>query len=127
MIVYQHHITRADLRRNPFVYYVFGDNATRTGYGGQAREMRGEPNAIGIATKWKPSKDNDAYFSDARANDQMTIMQHDFKRVHDLLRHKQTVVFPANGLGTGFADLERKSPLTWQFLQQTMCYLEGIR
>jgi hypothetical protein len=54
MIIYQKYIKREDLRANPTVLYVFGDNEARTGLGGQAKEMRGEPNAVGIATKASP-------------------------------------------------------------------------
>ena len=34
------------------------------GYGGQAREMRGEPNSIGIPTKWAPDSNKSSYFCD---------------------------------------------------------------
>jgi hypothetical protein len=47
-------IYRRDLRANPESLYLFGDNTKRVGIGGQAREMRGEPNAVGIATKNAP-------------------------------------------------------------------------
>ena len=47
-------IARADLKQNQDRIYLFGDNVERVGHGGQAKEMRGEPNAIGIATKLKP-------------------------------------------------------------------------
>ena len=53
-VIYQKRICRDDLRRNPNAVYIFGDNEARTGLGGQAREMRGEPNAMGIATKRSP-------------------------------------------------------------------------
>jgi len=45
------HITRQMLRAEPGTLWVFGDNLQRKGLGGQAKEMRGEPNAIGIPTK----------------------------------------------------------------------------
>lgn len=51
IILRQTRIYRADLAMNPKVLYVFGDNLERKGFGGQAYEMRGEPNAFGIATK----------------------------------------------------------------------------
>lgn len=43
MIEYRDHITRAMLRAEPEKLFVFGDNFVRTGFGGQAKEMRGEP------------------------------------------------------------------------------------
>ena len=54
MIIYQKFIYRSDLKANPSVLYLFGDNLQRVGLGGQAKEMRGEPNAVGIATKKAP-------------------------------------------------------------------------
>jgi hypothetical protein len=43
-------------------FYVFGDNGRRIGFGGQAKEMRGEPNAIGVATEWVPTNRPNAFF-----------------------------------------------------------------
>jgi len=48
-ILYQDQIKRDDLRAHPDRIYLFGDNVARQGRGGQAKEMRGEPNALGIA------------------------------------------------------------------------------
>ncbi|MEC7290450.1 MAG: hypothetical protein VXW22_10215, partial [Pseudomonadota bacterium] len=56
IILRQHRIYRQDLRANPGTIYVFGDNTERVGLGGQAKEMRGEPNARGIATLWSPGR-----------------------------------------------------------------------
>ena len=44
-------------------FYAFG-TSRRIGFGGQAKEMRGEPNAISVATKWEPSNRPNAFFSD---------------------------------------------------------------
>ncbi len=64
-VIFQDHIERADLRRHPGRRYLFGDNEQRAGSAGQAAACRGEPNAIGIATKRSPSRTSDAYWSDA--------------------------------------------------------------
>ena len=61
----QKFITRADLQANPKRLYLFGDNVMRAGLGGQAKEMRGEPNAVGVATKKAPHRGHLAYFTDA--------------------------------------------------------------
>src|SRR3972149_600556 len=58
-IIFQKHYTRDGIKKNRNCWYVFGDNMMRYGYGGQAKEARGEFNAIGIPTKWSPHK----YFS----------------------------------------------------------------
>ena len=47
-------ITRADLKANRDLIYVYGDNVKREGRRGLAREMRGEPNAHAISVSWGP-------------------------------------------------------------------------
>ena len=111
-LIYQHRIYRADLKANPNVLYVFGDNSERWGLGGQAKEMRGEPNAVGVATLWAPGR----FFSDDRAADQNAIIDADMAPLFDALRHGDLVVFPLDGVGTGLADLARQSPATFQHL-----------
>ncbi len=63
MIIFQKFIYREDLKTNQGVMYLFGDNDMRVGKGGQAKEMRGEPNAIGIRVKKAPKTTN-AYYTD---------------------------------------------------------------
>ena len=49
-------ITRQYVKAHPNVYFVFGDNEVRRGYGGQAKEMRGELNTVGVRTKRTPGQ-----------------------------------------------------------------------
>lgn len=113
-IEYQKWITRQDLRDNPDKVYVFGDNLRRVGYGGQAKEMRGEPNALGIPTKANPGE----YLSDARDFPRFAIRlgQH-FADLVTALYIKRTIVWPADGIGTGLADMENRAPICWALLQ----------
>lgn len=48
-------VTRADVRANPDKIFIFGDNLAGRGFGGQAKEMRGEENAVGVPTKKLPT------------------------------------------------------------------------
>ena len=64
-VVKQKWITRDDLKRNPEHLFAFGDNMARRGLGGQAKEMRGEPNAVGVPTKWEPTMYPSGFFSEA--------------------------------------------------------------
>lgn len=50
-----------DVRLNHDCLFVFGDNDAQTGRAGQA-VIRGEPNAIGLATKRSPSHVAHAYY-----------------------------------------------------------------
>lgn len=112
---FQKWITRQDLKNNPNVYYVFGDNFVRVGLGGQAKEMRGEPNAIGVATKWKPGTQESDYYSDDTMAPWIGMSQ-DIDRLGDLLDEGHTIVFPFDGLGTGLSQLPRRAPQLYKRL-----------
>lgn len=115
-LVRQKYITREDLRANPSKVYVFGDNVDRRGYGGQAKEMRGEPNAIGVATKHSPSMSSRAFFDDT-IECQIIVMQ-DLKKVQDALDAGETVVVPTDGIGTGLSRLQTTAPNLDRFIKK---------
>ncbi len=128
---FQKWITRQDLRNNPEVYYVFGDNVMRIGMGGQAKEMRGEPNAIGVVTKWNPSMDEDAFFYDHDHMNQSPHIPHisaDLRIIMEKYRLGNTIVFPSDGLGTGLSMLPTKAPHCYWALYSIvqMLYPEGV-
>lgn len=106
---FQKWITRQDLKNNPNVYYVFGDNMKRRGFGGQAKEMRGETNAIGLATKFSPGTNEFDYYND----DSLTAWSQqaaDLKYIKTKLEEGHIVVFPTDGLGTGLSQLPKRAP-----------------
>ena len=112
---YQKFILRADLRNNPDTLYVFGDNIIERGLGGQAKEMRGEPNAIGVSTKLWPEMSETAfydYFSKAKPRIDAAFMK--------LFVHASRggeIVWPEDGIGTGLADLANKAPRIWSLIE----------
>lgn len=122
-IEYRYAVRRADLKQNPEVLFVFGDNMKGLGYGGQAKEMRGEPNAVGIPTKWKPSTEADAYFTD----DDFPLVQPRidaaFIRVKNHLTRGGRVVLPAAGVGSGRAELHQRAPFILSYIQRWMALL----
>lgn len=109
---------REDLRNNPGVVYLFGDNCKRIGLGGQAKEMRGEPNAIGIVTKLTPW----LFMSDDIYDYNVHEISLDFNEVYKAIDAEtgKIVVIPADGIGTGLADLKNKAPRTYEYLQQCL-------
>ena len=121
-ILFQHRIYRSDLKHNPDVKYLFGDNEARKGLGGQARECRGEPNAIGIATKIKPSRGEDAFWSDADYERCAAIVKSDFEPALEHLKSGGILVCPSDGLGTGLSELSTRAPrllaLIREYIQQ---------
>lgn len=120
MVIRQKYILREDLRNNPTVGYLFGDNLVQEGYGGQAREMRGEPNAIGIPTKRRPHMGDTAFFTDREYFDNIKAIT---KALEPCNQYK-VIVIPSDGIGTGLAKLEEKAPRTFKYLQGALKELE---
>jgi hypothetical protein len=101
-----------ELRDNPDLLYVFGDNLLRMGHGGQAI-VRDEPNAIGIATKKSPRE----FMSDAQYNENITAIKNDIRAIIErALNENMTIVLSYWGYGTGLAMLDKYAPKTWLFL-----------
>lgn len=98
-------ITRDQLRAEPEARFVFGDNRERWGLGGQAGAMRGEPNAIGVATLYAPG---DFY----RPDDPLALatVASDLNQVALALAEGRIVYAPHDGLGTGLARLPEHCP-----------------
>lgn len=120
-------ITREMVRDNPHEIYLFGDNVERKGFGGQAGEMRGEPNSVGIATKRRPDNSLFSYFQDSAFAGNKVIIDQDFEeletKVHMLEKElgiEVTVVIPEAGLGTGLAKLDVMAPKTFAYLQERL-------
>lgn len=126
-ILRQKWITRQDLQANRNRLYVFGDNMVRTGRGGQAGAMRGEPNAVGIPTKWYPSNELLAFFKDADfAIDGVVqwTLEGAFNHLTEVLRDGYTVVIPADGVGTGLSRLPETAPAIALYIDHQIAALE---
>ena len=118
----QSRIYRDDLKANPTVLYIFGDNEMRVGYGGQAAEMRDEPNAVGVATLLAPG----TYWTAVDVARQNAVIDADLKRVFDHVAKGGHVVYPLDGIGTGLAHLRESAPLTFDHLQKRIAELAYI-
>lgn len=118
MIKYKKFTTREYIRMNRDMLFIFGDNDIRAGYGGQAKEMRGEPNAFGIRVKKYPVLLDDAYYSDNDFCNNIIKIETDIVRIKQAQERKnyKHIVFPIDGVGTGRAKLEEKAPKTWGYL-----------
>lgn len=102
-------ITREMLRAEPETRFVFGDNLDRVGLGGQAGAMRGEPNAIGVATKRHPGMSPGDFFEDDRPVDLWAVDQ-DIDLVIRAFHEGHVIVLPLDGLGTGLSELPTRAP-----------------
>jgi len=114
MLEFRSHITREMLQDERDKLFVFGDNFARKGFGGQAREMRGEPNAVGIVTKHEPSMNRGAFLNDGYYEIWLEKNSYDFCR---LFLHKGTVVWPSAGIGTGLAQLPVRAPIIFEAIE----------
>ncbi len=125
IIIRQHRIYRVDIQANPHLLYLFGDNLDRQGMGGQAGEMRGEPNSFGIATKRSISHSfPDDYFHD-HEDDVIDIINKEFISLYSkMFEYRssgfgmsdnvkdvyQGIVIPSEGLGTGLSRMPELAP-----------------
>ena len=120
-----------DVRAHPERLYVFGDNLAGWGKVGQAC-VRDEPNAVGLPTKYRPTRESDAYFTDTVLGDvRFQRRVDDFvHRVVEALEAGQDVVVPADGIGTGLAELPHRAPKVHKFLRDLIAGLKrqyGVR
>jgi hypothetical protein len=115
-------INRTHLRDNRDWLYLFGDNEVRWGRAGQAKQCRGELNAIGVATKQSPYR----YWSDKDYDRATAIIQVDLEPAFACVKNGGTVVIPRDGLGTGLAELPTRAPRIFAFLQNKLSELKAI-
>lgn len=125
VLLRQQYITREDLRLNPQVIYLFGDNMLHVGLGGQAAEMRGQDNAVGIPTKWAPGADPEDYFYDdmslADWHAATYTIQHAFVFAYERAASMSGIVIvSAAGLGTGLSDLQNKAPRLLKYINDIL-------
>ena len=104
---------RGGIRAAPTTLFVFGDNVARVGYRGQAAQARGEVNALGVPTKWRPSRAEADYFTDADWHNPQVgaVIDMAFFIMESALARGHHVAIPLDGLGTGLAELPRRAPL----------------
>ncbi len=121
-IVFQKQIHRLDLVMNRHVTYVFGDNDQRAGWGGQAAECRAEENAHGIRTKKAPKTGAHVYYRDAEYLDNCRKIDEDFEPLFEMMRENPTriIVWPSDGIGTGFARLSSTAPRTLKHIEDKL-------
>jgi hypothetical protein len=115
------------LQENPDTLFVFGDNMAEKGLGGQAKEMRGEPNAVGIPTKNYPGMGEFDFFEDGDFDRAKIRIDAAFAfLVTNKTINNREIVWPADGIGTGLADLENKAPKIWALIERYRLALDQL-
>ncbi len=112
---------QSDLQANPKHLFIFGDNDIERGKGGQAI-IRDEPNAFGIPTKKLPSLRAGSFYTDEELEDNTRKIDNAIHKIlHEFYtKEYDTLVFPEDGLGTGYAQLQARAPKTYQYLTRKM-------
>lgn len=119
-IVFQKFIHRIDLVMNRKVTYVFGDNDKRAGWGGQAAECRGEANAHGIRTKKAPGKDPTDLYVDSDYAENCRKIDEDMAPLYEMANQNRVIVWPSDGVGTGYAKLGSNAPRTLKYIESQL-------
>jgi hypothetical protein len=117
-ILFQHFISRADLIANPTTLYIFGDNLERMGMGGQAREMRHQPNAIGLPTKRSPYE----FLTNHDLDEILLANRKATEQIYNHLTERGIVIWPLDGIGTGLAELSTRAPLIRAYYDETLTF-----
>jgi hypothetical protein len=124
----QKFISREQVRADRSVFYLFGDNMEGKGFGGQAKAMRGEPNTIGVPTKWSPDMRARSFFTDddAENHDVSNAINDAFDIAEDKLSRGHDIVIPEDGLGTGLAELPSRAPKVFAMIERRISHLEAL-
>jgi hypothetical protein len=111
------HITRSEVQKNRGFTYIFGDNVTEKGMGGMAKQLRGEPNAVGIPTKWRPTMDWDAFFSDNPTDHRKVEHARDFMETAiQVAERRGLLIIVPSGIGQGLAQMPTRCPELYKWL-----------
>ena len=118
--IYEGFWTRDEVARDVDSVYIFGDNCkdalgTFVPTTTQAC-IRFLPNAIGLSTKKDRYWANQSYFSNEDLDLFTVLVEATIALIKVNIELGKTIVFPADGLGTGKAMLKEKAPKCWEYL-----------
>ena len=126
--IYQGYWTREEVESQTDKVFLFGDNTddrVNTHYVPTRTQavIRGLDNAIGIDTKKNRGTSESSYFTDV----DFDIFK---AQVDEAIQHAinsgKTIVIPADGIGTGKAELEKRAPKVFAYLQQRLDELKNL-
>jgi len=119
IIADQDHISVEICENNQDKFFVFGDNLLARGKAGQA-VIRDCINAFGIPTKRLPCMDEKCFFSDRE--DELFNVQQALMFLYGVNQAKD-LVWPKAGIGTGLAELEKRSPVINKILNLSIAVM----
>lgn len=126
--IYQGRWTRKEVESQTDKVFLFGDNTddrVNTNYVPTATQavIRGLDNAIGIDTKKNRGTSKSSYFTDADFDIFKAQVDEAIQRAID---SGKTIVIPADGIGTGKAELDKRAPKLFAYLQQRLDELKNL-
>ncbi len=118
--------TREDVAKQSDKVFLFGDNTDDRVNTHHVPTMtqaviRGLDNAIGIDTKKNRGTSENSYFTDA---DFDTFKAQVDEAIQKAIDSGKTIVIPEGGIGTGKAQLERRAPKLFTYLQDRLSSLK---
>lgn len=93
-------INQAFLDKNPNVYFVFGDNVIRKGYGGAAK-LRDHPRAIGFITKKFPDNRDTSFY---RVEEYEVLFFQELRKLAKTIKTNPNNIYFISQLGAGLAN-----------------------
>jgi hypothetical protein len=93
-------ITKYFLDRNPNVYFIFGDNLERKGYGGAAK-LRDHPHSFGFITKKFPDNRDTSFY---HVEEYKEVFFEELYRLAKIVEKRPEKTFYISQLGGGLAN-----------------------
>lgn len=126
--IYQGYWTRKEVESQTDKIFLFGNNTddrVNTHYVPTRTQavIRRLPNAIGIDTKKNRGTSESSYFTDADFDIFKAQIDEAIQRAID---SGKTIVIPADGIGTGKAELDKRAPKLFAYLQQRLNELKNL-
>lgn len=93
-------VTQTFLDNNPNIYFVFGDNIIRRGYGGAAK-LRDHPRAIGFITKKFPDNRDTSFY---HVEEYEEVFFEELNKLTSLVKANPDNIYFVSQLGEGLAN-----------------------
>jgi hypothetical protein len=110
---------KEDVKNHPKYMFIFGDNDVEKGEKGQAI-IRKCPNAFGIPTTKFPNNNDSSYYTDEELEENKRKIKHAIKKIMKESSNYDALIFPKDGLGTGLAELPKRAPKTYKYLNKAI-------
>ena len=125
VIIQRQWFSMEQCENNKLSLYIFGDNMISIGTGGQA-QIRYCNNSFGIPTKRLPSMTDESFFNDR--DDEKECIDINISQLKSIIDSNiyENIILPYDGLGTGLAEMDKRSPYLFKYLNDSLSKLLNI-